>query len=429
LHLPLERLSERRRKRSHHVTFIGVTGSCGKTTTASLVGTVLSSAGKCCIGAGDNNHEAIVRNVLSINASTRFCVQELSGSKPGRIAHHVNLLRPQIGIITTIGTDHYRNFRSLEATAKEKGQLVERLPEKGTAILNADDEHVRAMVSRTKARVITYGRSPDADVRATEVYSVWPDRLSLTVLHEGKIVPMRTRLVGTHWASSVLAAITCGIVSGIDLDACVRAIENFEPMFGRYSVHARPNGAIYVFDHKSPVWTIPFSLAFIKEARAPRKTMVFGTISDYPGAAARRYRKIAVQALEAADRVVFVGRQAGHVTRLQGDAGRDRLFAFETTYQASAFLAQDIEPEELMFIKGSIKADHLERIMLSQLDQVVCWRERCGKECACLDCSEYRTPTSPPYALVRRRCGKECVEGPYYTAPGSPLSSKTARTL
>ena len=139
------------------------------------------------------------------------------------------------------------------------------------------------MAPRTTARVITYGRSPQADVRATDICAAWPDHLSLTVSHDGKAVQVRTRLVGSHWTTSVVAAVSCGIVCGIDLKACAKAIENFEPMFGRYSTHPLPKGPVYVFDHKAPIWTIPISLDFVKEARAPHKTIVLGTISNYPG--------------------------------------------------------------------------------------------------------------------------------------------------
>src|SRR5262245_15625177 len=74
------------RKRFRHATFIGVTGSCGKTTTTRLVGAVLESGAQCCIGAGNNAHKAVIKNVLSVNSSTKFCVQEISGSQPGRIS-------------------------------------------------------------------------------------------------------------------------------------------------------------------------------------------------------------------------------------------------------------------------------------------------------------------------------------------------------
>ena len=69
----------------------------------------------------------------------------------------LRLLSPQIGIVTTIGDDHYAAFRTREATALEKGKLVECLPPEGTAILNADDPLVRGMAERTRARVMTYG--------------------------------------------------------------------------------------------------------------------------------------------------------------------------------------------------------------------------------------------------------------------------------
>jgi UDP-N-acetylmuramoyl-tripeptide--D-alanyl-D-alanine ligase len=392
-----------RRKTLRHVTFIGVTGSCGKTTTTALVAAVLGSSAQCRMHAGNNRHEALIKNVLSVNASTKFCVQEVSGSWPGRIAKHCRVLQPQIGIVTTIGSDHYKIYRSLEATAQSKGQLVELLPKTGTAILNADDPHVIAMASRTSASVVTFGKSPNADVRATQISSAWPDRLTLTVSHGQDACRIRTRFVGEHWTTSVLAAIACGLICGVDLKECARAIENFEPMFGRHSVHVTPHGPVYIFDHKAPLWTIAASLAFFKAAQAPRTTAVFGTISDYPGSAGSRYRRVARDALKVADRVVFVGPNSGHVSRLQQRNGQERLFAFETSYQASAFLAQAIVPGELIYIKGSMQADHLERIMLSQLDRVVCWRERCRIEHACLECRHYGTAELPPSSLVHGR--------------------------
>jgi UDP-N-acetylmuramoyl-tripeptide--D-alanyl-D-alanine ligase len=412
-HLLLHGAAIAKRARAKDVVFIGVTGSCGKTTTVSLTGAVLRSAGEGRIGAGLNTQLAVIRNLLSIGERTTFVIQEISGSRPGRVTRHAKLLKPQMAIITAVGTDHYRNFRSLEATAKEKGRLVELLPPQGTAILNADDPNVRAMAGRTKARVITFGLAPDADVRAIDVTSVWPDRLSLTMIYGSQALPIRTKLVGTHWTSAVLAALACGIARGIDLETCVAAIEAYEPWFGRYSVHRVPRGAVYVFDHKAPVWTVPIALDFIREARAPRKTVVFGTISDYPGSGGARYRRTATDALEVADRVIFVGPNAGYVTKLnqQGEF-RDRLLAFQTTYQASRFLERNAEPDELLLLKGSLAVDHLERIILSQLGGVVCWRERCGKEKLCPDCAGYFKPSPPPFGL-----GEE-------ETPDRPLASR-----
>jgi UDP-N-acetylmuramoyl-tripeptide--D-alanyl-D-alanine ligase len=139
-------------------------------------------------------------------------------------------------------------------------------------------------------------------------------------------------------------------------------------------------------------------MTIMRNTRAPRKTMVIGTVSDYSGKGGDTHRKVARLALDVADRVIFVGPQAGHVTKLrQGDV-TDRLFAFVTGYQASAFLAETALAGELIHVKASI-TDHLERIMLSQFGSVMCWRERCGVENSCPDCSDYQTSYPPPFGL------------------------------
>ena len=378
------------------VTFIAVTGSCGKTTTIALSQAVLSSVGKCCSGVGSSRW-LVAETVLSVGASTKFCFQELHASFPGLIAELLRVLNPQIGIVTVIGGDHYKSYRSLEATAVEKGQLVEHLPESGVAILNADDPHVLSMARRARAKLLTFGVSPEADLRATEVSGIWPNRLSMKVTHHRETVRVETRLVGEHWLASVLAAVATGVVFGVDLNTCAKAIEKVEPVFGRYSVHRRSDDAAYVLDtHKSPFWTIAHGLAFIESARAPRKTIVIGTISDYPGAGGPRYRRVARAALSVTDRVIFVGHKSSHVTKLRQGKIRPKLFAFETSYQAAGFLRDTVVAGELVYVKA-LNTDHLERLMLSQLEELVCWRERCGKWAPCTHCRNFRKSAPPPF--------------------------------
>ena len=174
------------------------------------------------------------------------------------------------------------------------------------------------------------------------------------------------------------------------------------PIFGRYSVHKKPKGAVYVLDSvKAPYWTIPAGLSFVGQARAPRKTVVVGTISDYAGASSPKYRSVAREALKVADRVVFVGPNAGHVSKLRQDELGEKLFVFQTSYQASAFLSDKLSPGELVYIKAS-RSDHLERVMLSDLAEVVCWREPCRRQVACKHCSNFYKPHRPPFGVDRR---------------------------
>ena len=247
---------------------------------------------------------------------------------------------------------------------------------------------------------MTYGVSENAGIRGSAISGQWPDRLALTVAHEGTAVRIETQLVGEHWVTSVLAAVACGIACGLDLETCAAAVKSVEPSFGRCSVHPRPDGGVYVLDsRKAPYWTIPSSLQFVADARASRKTILFGTISDYSGAAGARYRRAGRDALEVADRVIFVGPNSGSAAKLRTGALRDRLFTFPTAYQAHAYLQATRVANELIYVKASI-SDHLERLMLAELDAVVCWKERCKLKYDCQTCPRYRIPEAAPGAAA-----------------------------
>jgi UDP-N-acetylmuramoyl-tripeptide--D-alanyl-D-alanine ligase len=376
------------------VTFVAVTGSSGKTTTTALVGSLLSSIGKCRVFAG--GPDAASRAVLSLDASTDYCICEVHAGNVGATA---KFLRPHIAIVTNVGGDHYKFFRSLESTAQEKGRLVEALSSRALAILNFDDPHVRAMSDRTRARVISFGMCPDADFRAMDLSGAWPHRMSFTVAYRDDRVRIQTQLIGDYWVTTVLAAIACGVDLGLSIGKCAEAIAAFEPVLGSCSTHSSHNGPNYVLDtKKASLWTLAGGFRFMRDAYAPRKTIVIGTLSDYPGAGSRKYRKVAKEALAAADRVVFVGANAGHVTKLRQGALRERLFAFQTSYQASIFLAEEPIAGELIYVKAS-GSDHLERVMLAKCDQVVCWRERCNRSINCFSCKDFRKPHPPPFGL------------------------------
>ena len=93
---------------------------------------------------------------------------------------------------------------------------------------------------------------------AQDVRSSWPDRLTLTVTHGQEQLHLGTQLVGEYWATSVLAAVACGIACGLGLETCAKAVAGFEPVFGRSSVHAVPDGPDYILEtQKAPLWTWP----------------------------------------------------------------------------------------------------------------------------------------------------------------------------
>lgn len=348
------------------VAFIGVTGSCGKTTAKELIAAVLATrlTGRS-TPANDKVSPHLERTILRTKPWDDFCLVEMAIANRSRLVFDetLRLIYPQIGVVTAVGTDHLSIYRSAEGVAAQKGRLIECLPAHGTAILNADDPLVRDMARRTQAHVITYGLAADALLRADHVSARWPERLSFTVHHEGRTLEVRTQLCGTHLVSSVLAALAVGLALGIPLEEAAQAVAAVPPLDRRLSPLAHPGGfTIIRDDFKAPLWSIPAALAFMKEARAGRKLIVLGTISDHAGKSDRTYVSVARQALEVADRVVFVGNHSAKALKARRHPHDDALQAFYSPEAAAEHLHAWLRPGDLVLLKGS-GVDRLEAIV------------------------------------------------------------------
>jgi UDP-N-acetylmuramoyl-tripeptide--D-alanyl-D-alanine ligase len=342
------------RRRFHNTRFIAITGSCGKTSATHFLGKILSDYFPTHVGVKNNCISAIMITLRDARRRHRFVVQETGISAPGMMSPSVRLLRPDIGIVTTVGQDHHTSFRTLEATAAEKGILIESLPESGTAVLNADDSHVLAMGKRTRAAILTYGLSESADVRAASIRAVWPDRLSLTVIFRGEQVRIETNLFGDLVVPSILSAVAGALVCGVSLSQCAESLKGIEAVPRRMSVHRNRSGVWFVDDsYKAPFWSVEKAIMQVKDVLAPRKTLVMGSFSDTPGSDSSKYRAMARLGLQIADRVIFVGGKAVYIKKMMMPGTEGRLYAFDTTEPVYDLLVQTALPDELVLIKSN----------------------------------------------------------------------------
>ena len=372
----------------YKTTFIAITGSCGKTSATHFLGHILSSQSSCLVGIDCNTIKYVIQNLLKAKHSHRYVLQEIAAEEQGSLAPVLSLFKPQVGIVTTIGQDHYSKFRTLEATAKEKSRMVEVLPKSGVAVLNADDPHVLAMAQKTRASVITYGESPGADVFASDVRFSWPAGLSFTVSYRNESARVEVKLFGKIWVSTLLAAIAGALANGIALDSCISSLRSVKAFNRRMSVHRLPNDSWCINDtFKAPYWSVAQAMDVLKDLNAARKTIVLGSFSDNPGASSPKYRQLAKKGLEIADRVIFVGEKAKYVKRLITPELEGRLLIAESAEKACELLSLSAVKNEIVFIKSN-NADHLERLIHGQSNQMACWKHTCEKISDCAVCIE-----------------------------------------
>ena len=160
---------------------IAVTGSVGKTTTRNMIHTVLSTrlAGRQSL-RNYNNQVGVPLSLLAADPLDDYGVWELAASAPGEIGPLAELVAPEIGVLTTIGDAHLAGFGSVRTVAATKGELLDRLPSSGWAVLNGDDPWQQRMARRTLAKVVKVGRGGHCDLVANDVH--WqPGQLEFTL--------------------------------------------------------------------------------------------------------------------------------------------------------------------------------------------------------------------------------------------------------
>ena len=156
-------------RQRHSGPVVAITGSNGKTTTKEMCAAILSVGGSCLKTAGNlNNQYGLPLTLLRRDPEHESLVVELGTNHPGEIRRLAVIARPDIGVLTNVGTAHIEFLGSREGIAQEKGDLLAALDPTGTAVCNGDDPLVLAQVERTRARVVRFGLGPGADVHAEE---------------------------------------------------------------------------------------------------------------------------------------------------------------------------------------------------------------------------------------------------------------------
>jgi UDP-N-acetylmuramoyl-tripeptide--D-alanyl-D-alanine ligase len=204
---------------------VGITGSVGKTSVKEAVATVLGSRLRTLKTPGNQNNEiGLPLTLLRLDGSEEAAVLEMGMYQGGEIADLARMGRPSIGVVTSVAPVHLERAGSLRAIEDAKAELVETLPDGGTAILNADDPLVRAFDRRTRARTVRYGFASDADVRAEDVRPDPGRGVSFTLAAGGVRRAVTIPVLGRHSAQNAAAAAAVGLAAGLELDAVADAL-------------------------------------------------------------------------------------------------------------------------------------------------------------------------------------------------------------
>lgn len=344
------------------VRVVGVTGSCGKTTTKNLLAQLLATRFATVASPSSfNNDIGVPHTLLLADDTTRVVVAEMGTNHPGEIAGLARIARPDAGVITTIGASHLEGLGSLEGVAREKGALLEALPSDGFCVLNAGGRFYGELCGRSRARVISFsveGRG-ELDARALFFHSG-----GTTFRLDGHEVT--SPLLGTHNVENLLAALAVARGLGLAIEDLLPAVSLLRGAHGRMERHELPGITLFDDSYNANPTSLRAAVRVLAGLHGyRRRVLVMGDMLELGELSAELHHEIGREAARAGvDALVLVGTYAKAAASgaLEGGLAADALTHFDTTEEAARRAGELVHDGDVVLVKGS-RGMALERVV------------------------------------------------------------------
>ena len=333
---------------------IAVTGSVGKTSTKELISGVLSTQGQVLkTQANYNNEIGVPKTLLEITPEADYAVIEMGMRGRGEIALLTDIARPNIGVITNVGTAHIGRLGSREAIAQAKCELLAQMPKSGIAVLNYDNPLlIETAATAWQGKTITYGLT-GGDI---------PGKLidSNTLEVAGMQLPLP--LPGIHNASNYLAAIAVAKALEIDITPLRAGITVNLPQ-GRSHRHELPQDIVLLDEtYNAGFESMVAALKMLKETPGTRHIAVLGTMKELGEHSALLHQQVGETAAELGiDRILVLADEPATENIITGATGIIGE-CFSEQPALTAKLKEVMQPGDRILFKASNSVG-LERVV------------------------------------------------------------------
>ena len=336
---------------------VAVTGSVGKTTTREMIAAVIKRRYKTLKTENNlNNEVGVPKTILELDESIEAMVLEFGMVNLGEIRELTVPAKPDIAVITCIGTCHIENLGSRENIKKAKFEIVEGLKKGGTLLLNKDNDMLQS-VCLPEHNVVYYSvRDVSADIVAKDIAEHDGETDFVIVTKDGEY-PAHIPTMGEHNVLNALAGFGAGVAAGIEPEQCAAALANFKNTGMRQKIKVC-RGVTVVEDcynaNPDSMKAAMKTLGAQKLADGAQKIAVLGDMLELGAVAESSHYEIGKFAAENADMIFCYGDLSKLIAAGAWVNGmRTTAFHFETKEELAKELRKTAKPGDMVWIKAS----------------------------------------------------------------------------
>ena len=324
---------------------VAVTGSYGKTSVKHILNRMLEEKYYTLMPPGSYNTPMGITRIVRehLKPIHQAFVTEMGAKQPGDIRELCDLVAPQYGILTALGESHLESFGSFENIVNTKFELIEALPANGIAVLNFDDEVIRANAVKAVCRVVSYGiNGKDLDFWAEDIH--YNERGMEFILHskDGASELLRTRLLGIHNVYNIVGAAAMAPQLGVSYKQMKRAIAALAPVEHRLQLKTTSNGLHIIDDafNSNPVGAAA-AMDVLAHLEGGNKFLITPGMVELGEKEYEENKKFGRLAAKACDYVALVGENQTVAIKeglLEAGFEEDRLYVAANLNEANAFV-------------------------------------------------------------------------------------------
>ncbi len=337
-----------------HPLFIAITGSIGKTTTKEILYHILKSKYTVLKSPKNyNNHIGIPLTLFELCEKDDVAIVELGMNHKGEIEKLSKLVKPDLAIITAIGTSHIGYLKGKRNIFKAKMEITKGM-EDGIVLVNGDDSYLRKIKGNIYYDVIDCGKHSTYGLVPYHIQETF-DSLSFYIQYQKREYQVRMPITGSHFISNILLAIEAALLLNVDMDTILSSLQTFQMEKQRMEVIPLPNYTIIDDVYNASYESLKALISFVSKQKITAY-FILGDILEL-GSYSRKYHKKIAKILRKVkkEKVLLVGKET-KVMR-----GKN-FYHFSSNEDVISYLKKEDLNGKTIVLKGS-RGMHLEQIV------------------------------------------------------------------
>ena len=328
---------------------IGVTGSCGKTSTKDLIAAFLSNKYKVFKTKGNfNNQIGLPLMILELDSSYDVAVLEMGMSNIGEIDILANCARPDIAVITNIGLSHIENLKTQDNILKAKSEIFNYFDESNTLIINGEDINL-LKIKNKGFEILKIGYNHEYDVYAFNII-LKEDNTSFTIKSKEGEFNFKIPMAGKHNVLNSMLAIAVAEKLNISFSEMEKGIKNLEATSMRLQVIKKEKFTIINDCYNASPDSMKSSIDVLNSYKNGRKIAILGTMNELGDESINAHTDVGGYAKEKIDLLIAIGKYKDCYRR---GYTSDNIITFESKENFITNIDNIIKENDVILVKAS----------------------------------------------------------------------------